>query len=371
METQGSTQLELLGDSCAQTPVPDSGIKKKKKKKFDFLTVDVCSNKSFSNFLAGASNLAALKIAKRIIDKPGMDFPLVFFVGDTGVGKTHLLHAIYKELEGKKNIYISTAKAFLDYFQIKCKNHGYAKFLIDFVDNVDVLLLDDIEDIFISPDFQNDFCHIYNHFNSRKKQIILSGHFSPENLTGVFPKFSSRLNGGLVQEIKSMDPKLGREFLNQKAEDEKIILNDKKIDYIIKNSKNDGRSIRAALLKVKAQEITKVEAPTLKPQSLAHDIVNRVAQMYKINTPDLYSNSRKKQYILGRHVAMFLLSKGMEMSLFKIGQLFSRDHSSILYAVTRVEAKMKEDKNFSEDLSTACERVKSKKLPWPDPASYN
>ena len=200
-----STQLELLDRPCAPTSKSQEKSGKKKKQKFDLPPLGICSKNSFTNFLEGSSNQAAIKIAKRIISRPGEEFPLVFFVGKSGLGKTHLLHAIYQELLGQKGLYFGTAKAFLDYFQIKCKNHGFAKFLTDFVNNVDVLLLDDIEDVFISKEFQNDFCHIYNHFSYQKKQIILSGHFSPMDLKGVFPKFHSRLNGGLIQEIAIMD----------------------------------------------------------------------------------------------------------------------------------------------------------------------
>jgi len=359
---EASTQLELL--DAPSDPVTRAG--KKRKKKSEFPPLEICSNNSFVNFLEGSSNQAAIKIAKRIIEKPGEDFPLVFFQGMAGLGKTHLLHAIYKELLGIKNIYLGTAKAFLDYFQIKCKNHGFAKFLTDFVANVDVLLLDDIEDAFISEDFQNDFCHIYNHFNIRGKQIVLSGHLTPKDLTGVFPKFHSRLNGGLVQEIGLMDEDLILKYVNQSAREENISLDEKSLAFILKNSGSDGRSIRSSLLKLKAQKITRMPEKTF-----PSEIVESVGREFKILTKNIYSNSRKKQYILARHISMYLMNKGLGFSFFKIGQIFERDHTTILYAVAKVEEKIKEDSSFGAQLIKACERVKSKKLPWPVPANCN
>jgi chromosomal replication initiator protein len=359
---EASTQLELLERPFAPSSKTQQKVGKTRKKKFDFPPLGICSKNSFSNFLEGSSNSAAIKIAKRVIARPGEEFPLVFFVGESGLGKTHLLHAIYAELLGRKGLYLGTAKAFLDYFQIKCRNHGFAKFLTDFVDNVDVLLLDDIEDAFISKDFQNDFCHIYNHFNFRKKQIILSGHFSPVDLKGVFPKFQSRLNGGLVQEIHSMDKELGLSFLTRKAQEEGIALDEKSKKIILKGPSLDGRSIESALLKYKAREILEVPKSEV---SFPHEVVENVCLKFKIGSGNIYSNSRRKQFIMARHVSMFLLSKGLGLSFFRIGKIFKRDHSSVLYAVGKIE------QSLDEELKVACERVKNKKLPWPDSADYN
>gem|GEM_PF-6448598 len=358
MNIASSIQLELLDGPLISS---SSLVEKKRKKKVDLPPLGICSKKSFSNFLEGPSNQCAVKIAKRIIERPGEEFPLVFFMGKAGLGKTHLLHAIYKELLGRKGLYLGTAKAFLDYFQIKCKNHGFAKFLSDFVANVDVLLLDDIEDAFLSKDFQNDFCHIYNHFNFEGKQIILSGHFSPEDISGVFPKFHSRLNGGLIQELGAMDEELALKYIKQKACEENIPLEEKSLQFILKNSNHDGRSLRSALLKLKASQIT--QAPQVK-KSFPHEVVDSVGAKFKIVSQNIYSNSRKKRFIQARHVSMYLMSKGLGFSFFKIGQMFKRDHTSILYAVAKIEAKIKVDAVFGEEISSACKRVKNKKLPF-------
>jgi len=354
VNVEASTQLELLGGPFA----PPSDTRPKRKKKFDFPPLGICSKSSFSNFLEGRSNQAAIKIAKRITQKPGEEFPLVFFVGGAGVGKTHLLHAIYQELLGRKGLYLSTAKAFLDYFQIKCKNHGFAKFLTDFVDNVDVLLLDDIEDAFISQDFQNDFCHIYNHFNFLNKQIILAGHFSPRDLKGVFPKFHSRLNGGLVQEIGTMDSALAMRFITKKASAENISIDQAGKKLLLKNAQLDGRSLRSALLKLKAKEITKEPDQEV---SFPHEVVESVGRQFEIGSKNIYSNSRKKQFIMARHISMFLMSKGLGISFFKIGKMFKRDHTSVLYAVAKVEQNLKQG-DF--ELAGALERVRKQKLPY-------
>ena len=154
----------------------------------------------------------------------------------------------------------------------------------------------------------------------------------------------------------------------QKALEENIPLNEQSKRIVLKESVFDGRSLRSSLLKLKAREI--LDGPR-KDFSFPQEVVENVCLKFNIDVKPLYSNSRKKQFIMARHISMYLMSKGLGISFFRIGQMFKRDHPSVLYAVAKVEDKILQDASFAGDLRTACDQVKSKKLPWPESACYN
>jgi chromosomal replication initiator protein len=307
----------------------------------------VSAEYSFDNFIAGSSNLSAIKLGKRIVKRPGEEFPLVFFTGQSGVGKTHLMHAIYRELIGRKSIYLGTAKAFLEYFQVKCKTQGFARFIRDFVEKVEVLLLDDMEEAFVSKDFQHDFCHIYNHFSRLRRQIVLSGDCFSENVQNLFPKFESRIRGGVIQKISSMDEVLVLKLIFHKAKEEKLFLSDKTIKLLLKESHDNGRSIRAAILNLKASHYTQGDRPLVKTKYLSEAIIRNICKKYGVECQQVYGNSRRKDFVVPRHICMYILSRYMGFGLHKIGEVFDRDHTTVLYAVTKIEERIEKDLNFA------------------------
>jgi chromosomal replication initiator protein len=201
-------QMDLL-----LNPTSTKDTDKRKKIQFCIEKSDCLGNiseQTFDNFLVSPSNYLVVKIIKNICENPGQDFPLIYIVGKSGLGKTHLIHASYKELSKKSPVYFSSGRDFYEFYQEQCGKFGHSKTLRDFVNSFNILILDDIEEVYQEKDFQSYFCHLYNHFSFKKKQIILSGFNSPKDLMDTVPKFYSRINSGLIQEIGPMDHDLAR-----------------------------------------------------------------------------------------------------------------------------------------------------------------
>lgn len=324
------------------------------------------SEQTFDNFLISPSNYSVVKIIKSICQNPGEDFPLIFIVGKSGLGKTHLIHASFKELSQKSSVYFSSGRDFLEFYQDRCVKHGHGKTLRDFVGTFDVLILDDIDEVYQSKDFQSYFCHLYNHFSYTKKQIILSGFSSPKDLMDTAPKFYSRLNAALVQEIKPMDDQLASSYLEKLSEDNKISLNFETKKEMLKNYVNDGRSLKSAITCLKASNLVSKDVPPSEyipvPLNIPLDdlVVKNISRDFNLGEAELYSPSRRKELILARHLAMYLLHKVLGISFFQVGKKFHRDHTSVIYAVSKIEDKMKSDDKFHRFIDNISLAIKNK-----------
>jgi chromosomal replication initiator protein len=322
------------------------------------------SEQTFDNFLVSPSNYSVVKIIKSICESPGEDFPLIYIVGKSGLGKTHLIHASYKELSKKSSVYFSSGRDFFEFYQEQCKKFGHGKTLRDFVNAFNILILDDIEEVYQEKDFQSYFCHLYNHFSFRKKQIILSGFTSPKDLIDTAPKFYSRINSALIQEICPMDNQLAASYLDKISQDNKISLNHEMKKEMLKNFENDGRSLKSAITSFKASNLISNDsfAPPPVPLDIPLDdqVVKNISRDFQLGEAELYSPSRKKELIPARHLAMYLLHTVLGISFFQVGKKFNRDHTSVIYAVSKIEEKMKVDQKFSQTIETISNSIKNK-----------
>jgi len=308
-----------------------------------------------------------VKIIKNICENPGQDFPLIYIVGKSGLGKTHLIHASYKELSKKSPVYFSSGRDFYEFYQEQCGKFGHSKTLRDFVNSFDVLILDDIEEVYQEKDFQSYFCHLYNHFSFKKRQIILSGFNSPKDLMDTVPKFYSRINSGLIQEIGPMDQDLAISYLEKISQDNNISLNSEMKREILTNYQNDGRSLKGAITSFKASNLISnhkfvAPPPAPIPVNIPLDdyVVRNISKEFQLEEAEVYSPSRRKELIPARHLAMYLLHTVLGISLFQVGKKFNRDHTSVIYAVSKIEEKMKVDQKFSQSIETISTAIKNK-----------
>ncbi len=324
------------------------------------------SGQNFENFLVSPSNYSVVKIVKSICQNPGEDFPLIYIVGKSGMGKTHLIHASFKELSKKASVYFSSGRDFLEFYQEQCEKHGHGKTLRDFNNAFQVLILDDIDDVYQSKEFQGYFCHLYNHFSYGKKQIILSGFSNQKDLTETSPKFYSRLNAALILEIGPMDDQLAASYLELVSQEKNVFLKPEMKKEMLKNYQNDGRSLKSAITTYKASNLVSQDSPSFeyKPipinTSADDQIIKCISKDFNLTEEELLSPGRRKELILPRHMSMYLIYKVLGISLFQVGKKFNRDHSSVIYAVSKIEEKMKEDISFQTLICNVSDAIKNK-----------
>ena len=324
------------------------------------------SEQTFDNFLVSPSNYSVVKIIKSICENPGEDFPLIYIVGKSGLGKTHLIHASFKELSKNFSVYFSSGRDFLEFYQERCEKHGHNKTLRDFVNTFQVLILDDIDEVYLSKDFQSYFCHLFNHFSFRKKQIILSGFTSPKDLKDPASKFYSRLNAALVQEINPMDDQLASSYLERISQNNKISLNYEMKKELLKNYENDGRSLASAITGLKASNLISKDSQVTQVAQFPIEapidevIVRNISRDFNLGEKEIYSPSRKKELILPRHLAMYLLHGVLGISFFQVGKKFNRDHTSVIYAVSKIDEKIKKDEKFAQLIDDISKAIKNK-----------
>ncbi len=318
------------------------------------------SDQTFENFLVSPSNFSVVKIIKTICQNPGVDFPLVYIVGNSGIGKTHLIHAAFKELSKSSSVFFSSGRDFLEYYQERCEKNGHARTLRDFNNSYNVLMLDDIDEVYQSREFQSYFCHLYNHFSYGKKQIILSGFSNQKNLAETSPKFFSRLNAALVLEINPMDNQLATSYLEMVSNNQKIHLDFETKKEMLGKHPNDGRSLKGALVNLKASSMVTGEVFIPPPIKLSPEdqVIKNISADFNLDEGEVLSPSRKKELILPRHLCMFFMYKVLGICFFQVGKKFNRDHSSVIYAVTKIEDKMKGDKDFSDLINKMTDSIR-------------
>ena len=317
----------------------------------------------FDNFVAGPSNSLAKAAAQAITDKPGMLYNPLFIYGESGLGKTHLLHAVGNSIKKKnKNLSVlyQTADRFVNEFINAIRFDKIHKFQMKY-QNVDVLLIDDIQFISNKEQTQEAFFHIFNVLYDLHKQIVFSSDTFPSNISGLADRLRSRLSCGLVTDIHTPSLETKVAILKKKAKLNSQELPDDIAYFIASLVESNIRELEGALIRVTA-------FASLTNQPLSIDLAKKVLQRtqekrkdsidftdisklickhYKFDLNDLRSKKRNKDLSLARQVAMFLMKKITNKSLRDIGHfLGGRDHSTVVHAIEKVEKHAACNKEF-------------------------
>ena len=365
----GWTQLELLNfpdevslpedsseDLTSFLPIQALGKKRTLRKNYPKYLRErlISSLKVWDNYFLGASNEEAFKVSKSILEGPGSAYPYVFFYSGPGLGKTHLLHALGKEILKKHKsyrLYFTSGRELLSRYRAIMREHGLNYFLEETSDEVDGLFIDDIEPCFECPDFQRDFCLIFNNLKLKGKQLVMTGCESPESLTGLSQKLFERLNSGLFTLLEDFDEGISRAFAQTFLKEHSLEAELDVIEDLVAKHGQNGYRLEGALCRYKFDVGPKIEeapiaenneeeAPKVIIDSscFEEDILGKVSNYFGILKGDLLSHSRKKEFSLPRHIAMYFLHSVKGVSLTKLGKMFGRDHTSILYAAEKIKS---------------------------------
>ena len=324
---------------------------------------------TFANFVVGKPNEFAYAAARNISEQ---DMPLpernpLYIFGGVGLGKTHLMHAIWhviRERDPKTRVLYLTAESFVNRFiqALRTKNTGPFKELFR---NVDVLMVDDVQFICGKEASQDEFFFTFNSLVEQNKQIILSSEKPPSELQDIEERMRSRLGSGLVADIHSSTYELRLSILQTKAENARVPVPANVLEFLAHKISTNIRELEGALNRVVAhgqligREITVEMAQDVLHDLLrAHDrrvtieeIQRKVAEHYNIRLTDMSSARRARNVARPRQVAMYLAKQLTSRSLPEIGRRFgNRDHTTVMHAVSRISELMQSDSAFAEDV---------------------
>ena len=340
-------------------------------------------NLNFDNYVVGESNRLAFISAMNVAQSPGTIRNPLFIYGRSGIGKTHLMHAIgnYITEHSNKKVLYTTSNDFRDeYAGISKIEKGqasieYANNFKNKYRNVDVLIVDDIQFLVGAELTQQEFFHTFEALHQANKQIIISSDRSPDDLKKIEERLRSRFTWGLPVDIYPPDFELRCEIIKQKLSNTSINtkVNRDVIEYIANACPNDVRHIEGTINRLLAY--TAMMAPKVitldfaieaikdyvninvyQENSISH-IQKVVADFFKITVEDLKSKKRSNNIARPRHIAMYLCRIETDENLAKIGLEFGgRDHSTVVASCDRVKNELKENSSFDKLLK----EIKSK-----------
>jgi chromosomal replication initiator protein len=336
----------------------------------DFLNAEYI----FSSFVVGRNNEFAHATSFRIAQRPGSEgYNPLFICGPTGMGKTHLLHAVGNYIRDNapesRILYIS-AERFLNECISSIRRGEMDKFKQRFRENCDLLLMDDIQVLGRGEAVQEEFFHTLNHFFEKGRQVVVASDRIPKDIKGLEDRIRTRLEWGLIADIQMPDIETRMAILRYKAERRSMPLPDDVINYIAKISKRSIRELEGNLNKVKmfselqglpiSLDLTKkVLAVHDDSTTITIDEIQRlVAEHYKIRIVDLKSKSRNKPIVVARQMAMHFIKHSLDKSLVDIGRAFgSRDHTTVLNALRRIDSQLLENSDLKKDFDELQSRI--------------
>ena len=330
-------------------------------------------NYVFENFVVGKSNKFAYKAARVIAEAPGSYNPL-FLYGESGVGKTHLMHAIGNYLienSTKKVLYITSDKFVDEYTRIFRYNDRNSFDKIDaFKDkyrNVDVLIIDDIQFLSTAPKGQEEFFHTFNELHNSNKQIIIASDRSVDDLNSIENRLLTRFNWGLIANITTPDYDLRIDIIKNKLAFKEVAndIPEEVIEYIANNFDSDVRKLEGAITRVLAYSSMfnrgiinldiAIEAlkDQLKDHSYYKNDVQRIQRVvcdyYKISIEQMKSKNKNNSINFPRQIAIYLCRELTTESFPKIGSYFGgRNHSTIISADKKIRRELTTNENLRE-----------------------
>jgi chromosomal replication initiator protein len=325
-------------------------------------------NYTFDTFIVGPHNAFAVAAARAISDDPGTQYNPFLVYGGSGLGKTHLLHAIGNDIQrrdAKAVVFYQTTDRFVNEF-ISAIRFNKIHLFQQRYRMVDVLLIDDIQFISNKEQTQEAFFHIFNALYDGRKQIIFSSDMFPRNIEGVEERLRSRLEWGLVADIQKPALETQIAILKKKAASYDEVLTDEVANCIAQECASNVRELEGALVRVIAfasltkqavslelvkKVLMQAEDPSKKIENIIdfHLITNVVCKKYSYSLADLRSNSRAKNLSCARQIAMYLMKKLTNKSLREIGVFLGRkDHSTVIHAFDKISDSIGKDQNLRE-----------------------
>jgi chromosomal replication initiator protein len=308
---------------------------------------------TFESYVVSESNQLPAAAAWAVSDAPGRSYNPLFIYGGTGLGKTHLLHAIGNRMLSRRPearvIYLSSEE-FTNQFIESVRDHRMTEFRRRFREECDVLLIDDIQFLGKKQETQNEFFYTFNALHQMSKAVVMTSDTVPSEIPGLEDRLRSRFAMGLITDVHEPNFEARIAILKKKAESDGVELTDKVANFIARHVARNVRELEGALIKVTAvhaltgqpltEELCAQVLRDIIPAQKAVDteqIQREVARYYKLAVDELRGERRVKHVAHARQVAMYLCRTLTAASLPEIGKKFNKDHSTVLTSVRKIE----------------------------------
>jgi len=331
----------------------------------------------FETFVIGASNRFAHAAAVAVAEAPAKAYNPLFIYGESGLGKTHLLHAIgayAKELYGSVRVRYVSSEEFTNDFINSIRDDKASAFQRRYRD-LDVLLVDDIQFLENKERTQEEFFHTFNTLYNANKQIVISSDRPPKQLTTLEDRLRSRFEWGLITDIQPPELETRIAILRKKAAQDKLNAPDDVLEYIASKISTNIRELEGALIRVTAfaslnrqgvdLSLAEIVLKDLIPSGAGPEITGatimaQTAVYFSLTIDDLCGTSRSRVLVNARQIAMYLCRELTELSLPKIGQAFGgRDHTTVMHADRKIRQLMAERRSIYNQVTELTNRIKS------------
>ncbi len=330
----------------------------------------------FETFVIGSSNRFAHAAAVAAAEAPGKAYNPLLIYGDSGLGKTHLLHAIGHYVRslftGARVRYVSSEE-FTNEFINAIRDDKASTFHRRYRD-VDVLLIDDIQFLEGKIQTQEEFFHTFNTLHNASKQIVITSDRPPKRLEALEDRLRNRFEWGLITDVQPPDLETRIAILRKKAALERLTAPPEVLEFIASKIQTNIRELEGALIRVTAfaslngqpvdLTLSEIVLKDLipeggEPEITAPLIIAQTASYFGLSIEDLCGPSRSRSLVTGRQIAMYLCRELTELSLPKIGQQFgNRDHTTVMYANNRIRAELAERRSTFNTVTELTNRIK-------------
>lgn len=334
--------------------------------------IRVDRTKTFENFIIGPTNNIAQAAARAVAQKPGKEgkYPSLYMHSNSGLGKTHLLHAVANEISDHYPHYricLITARDFMDEMISLMQANKINEFVRKYTEKIDVLMIDDIHELKNKEGTQDQFFHVFNEMHNKGKQLIFTSDKRPKEIDGISERIKTRLQWGLVVDIQQPDLETRIAILRRKMEELDLFINEDLLTRIASKIKNNIRELEGSLVKLKAyvdvmnaeldlnlvDELLGLKSGESTKELTIESIAKATAQYYRLPLADLKSKARTKNIVKARHVAMYLSRKLTNITQEETGEYFGgKDHSSVIHAEKTIAKNVKSDASLAKDINT-------------------
>ncbi len=334
-----------------------------------FLPSPINKSFTFDSFVVGPGNKFVYAAAKAVAEAPGETFNPLFIYGESGLGKTHLMHAIANEIAKntpEKKVLYTTCENFLNEFISSITQKNGANFRMHYR-NVDVLMIDDVQFLKGRMQLQEELFHTFNELSAQNKQIVLTSDRSPKEIATLEDRLRTRFEGGMIADIQPPSTETKIAILKRKALDRKCSVPDEVLEFLAQNSGHDVRTLEGRLTKVifasklHEEPITMPLAKLALNESVNEDqeqedvtpdkIIAAVCSYFKQKKEDLLGKGKKADLAKARQICAYLLCEMLSLPLVSVGKLLGgRDHTTIMYARDKMEKLEKLNDHIAKEI---------------------
>jgi chromosomal replication initiator protein len=331
---------------------------------------------NFESFVTGGSNRFAHAAAFAVAEAPAEAYNPLFIYGSSGLGKTHLLHAIGHyalALKARLKVRYVSSEEFTNDFINAIQNNKTAEFQAQYRD-VDILLVDDIQFLQGKDQTQEAFFHTFNTLHDHNKQVVITSDLRPKQLAGFEERMLSRFEWGLITDVQAPEFETRVAILRKKAAMEGIQVPDDVIEYMAARVSSNIRELEGTLIRVTAFanlnrqpiDMDLIQIVLKDTLSFAGDsnvspmsIISAPAEYYKLSPDDITGSGRQQAVALARQIAMHICRELTDLSLPKIGLYFgNRDHTTVMYATKKISEQMRERRYIFNQVSEIIQVIK-------------